>query len=91
MDESRQLNGTACECRKLDCISKYDAKEFWPIFKAKFNKCYGPCEAQRRFKIFMVEDAAKKANKITVTELADAILPSSKIYGFIKFSNVIKS
>lgn len=74
-----QFDGGACQCWKLDCISNYDAKELWPIFKAKFHKSYAPWEDQRRFNVFkqVVEEAAKKGNKFTVTELADAIFPKN--------------
>lgn len=67
--------GGACECWKLDCIANFDAIELWPIYKAKFNKRYGPCEDARRFSVFkqVVEEAAKKGNKYTVTNMADAL------------------
>lgn len=68
-----ELDGSACGCWKLDCISNFKAEELWPIFKVKYNKNYSQCEDQRRFQIFKqtVEEAAKKENKFTVTELAD--------------------
>lgn len=70
--------GSACECSKLDCISNSNAKELWPIFKAKYNKIYAPLEDRKRFEVFeqVVKEAAKKNNKFTLTELADFIGPS---------------
>lgn len=67
------MNGSVCNCSKLDCVANYQAEELWPIFKAKFNKYYDPCEDQQHFQIFKqtVEEASKNENKFTFTELAD--------------------
>lgn len=72
-----QLDEGACACWKLDCISNYNARELWPIYKAKYSKFYGPCEDERHFKVFkqVVDKAAKENNKLTVTEFTDSILP----------------